>query len=321
MRLSLVFGLGLAFFRSLVAGEVQVTQQTTVSFANVARERQILTHRDAFLQSLSLFDRAARMKVETPPSESAFANFVGDSARAWTSAEMDRLGRMLQDLSVAFKPWSLPFPHRIELVKTSGREEGGAAYTRQAAVVLSEQEVAGADTNLLTHELFHILSRTQPELRARLYRIIGFTMINQVELPSDLRDVKITDPDGESANVMIEVATEGQRLPVLPLLSSSSPHYDPNKGGEFFKYLTFRLLVLQQAGGVYAPRLRSGKAWLLDPSGVPDYLNQIGRNTQYIIHPDEILADNFVFLIANRTNLATPRIVAEMKKVLLSGPR
>ena len=32
---------------------------------------------------------------------------------------------------------------------------------------------------------------------------------------------------------------------------------------------------------------------LLDPEDLPDYHRRIGRNTNYIIHPDEILADNF----------------------------
>ena len=55
---------------------------------------------------------------------------------------------------------------------------------------------------------------------------------------------------------------------------------------------------------------------LLDPDDVPGYHEQIGRNTRYIIHPEEILADNFVFLLDGRIDLPTPRVVEQMGKVL-----
>ena len=45
-------------------------------------------------------------------------------------------------------------------------------------------------------------------------------------------------------------------------------------------------------------------------------MEQIGGNTNYIIHPDEILADNFVHLALEAEKLATPRIIEEMKKTL-----
>jgi hypothetical protein len=49
---------------------------------------------------------------------------------------------------------------------------------------------------------------------------------------------------------------------------------------------------------------------------VPGFAEQVGRNTTYIIHPEEILADNFVLLIDGRINLPTQRVVEEMGKVL-----
>ena len=33
------------------------------------------------------------------------------------------------------------------------------------------------------------------------------------------------------------------------------------------------------------------------PEKEPAFLDKIGKNTNYIIHPDEILADNFVRLV------------------------
>ena len=39
------------------------------------------------------------------------------------------------------------------------------------------------------------------------------------------------------------------------------------------------------------PVLATGEPVLLDPANVPDFHEQIGRNTKYIIHPEEVLAD------------------------------
>ena len=54
---------------------------------------------------------------------------------------------------------------------------------------------------------------------------------------------------------------------------------------------------------------------------MPGYAAQIGDNTKYIIHPEEILADNFVFLLDGRIDLPTPRVVEAMGNVLQEMPK
>jgi hypothetical protein len=76
--------------------------------------------------------------------------------------------------------------------------------------------------------------------------------------------------------------------------------------------LRFRLLALEEtAEGLRASCLPSGMPRLLatgDPDQVKDYHEQIARNTSYIIHPEEILAENFV-LVAGKSNVVvSPRI-------------
>ena len=97
---------------------------------------------------------------------------------------------------------------------------------------------------------------------------------------------------------------------------ASVPRYDPKLGGEFFNYLTFKLLAVTNLDGKWQPVLVDRKPCLLDPQNASGFLDQVGRNTDYVIHPDEIAADNFVHLINGDSDLATPRIVEEMKKTL-----
>jgi hypothetical protein len=45
-------------------------------------------------------------------------------------------------------------------------------------------------------------------------------------------------------------------------------------------------------------------------------MEQVGRNTQYIIHPEEILADNFALLVLGESKIPTPEILQKMREVL-----
>jgi hypothetical protein len=207
----------------------------------------------------------------------------------------------------------------IGTLATAGREEGGAAYCRGAAIVLPQNMIAGSTKALeqiLPHELFHVLSSHNPLLREALYQTIGFESCNEVQLPEPLRARKITNPDAPVNNHFITVTQDGRALELMPVLFSKTERYDPARGGSLFTYMQFKLMALENDNGTRRPALVDGQGVLLEPRGVPGYHEQVGRNTTYIIHPEEILADNFVFLLDGRINMPTPRVVQQMGKVL-----
>jgi hypothetical protein len=84
-------------------------------------------------------------------------------------------------------------------VKTTGTEEGDAEYTRGAGIVLPESapamEKRGELLGIVAHESFHVLSRNAPELRDRLYAVIGFQPCREIVFPEALAARKITNPD------------------------------------------------------------------------------------------------------------------------------
>ena len=105
----------------------------------------------------------------------------------------------------------------------------------------------------------------------------------------------------------------GVATPVTPVLLGAADRYDVAKGGEFFQQMQFRLLVLDEKEGRFQP---GESPRLLEPSQAPDYLEQIGRNTGYVIHPEEILAENFVQLVNGRADAPTPRVLEELDALL-----
>lgn len=49
---------------------------------------------------------------------------------------------------------------------------------------------------------------------------------------------------------------------------------------------------------------------------VSGFFEQVGRNTNYVIHPEEILADNFSLLILGERRVPSPEILEKMQGIL-----
>jgi hypothetical protein len=152
----------------------------------------------------------------------------------------------------------------------------------------------------IAHELFHILTRGNPALREKLYHSIGFTKCDEVEFPSDLKSRKITNPDAPQNDHAILVCIRGNDVRAVPILFSNAAKYDVNRGGEFFNYLQLSFLAV--------PITSATQPILATPEEVSGFFEQIGRNTNYVIHPEEILADNFALLILDDTMCRRPRL-------------
>jgi hypothetical protein len=114
----------------------------------------------------------------------------------------------------------------------------------------------------------------------------------------------------------IRVSMDGESYWVAPVLFSRTPKYDPETGGTFFRYLEFRLMPIDL--NTSAAILKNGKPILLKPDAVEGFYEQIGRNTGYIIHPEETLANNFVHLMTEKQGLKNPEIPEQIEKLLLA---
>jgi hypothetical protein len=64
------------------------------------------------------------------------------------------------------------------------------------------------------------------------------------------------------------------------------------------------------------PALREGDPVLLAISEISGFSEQVGRNTGYIIHPEEILADNFSLMVTGRS-VESPEVLRKLREVFL----
>jgi len=305
----------------LSQAQIAFKEGTTVIFATVDDARGILTNRDDFVRRMSPFDRAARMKTDKGVSEKEYLEFVGKNVLQWNDAEKQKVTSALQGIHAKLEALSLPFPKKVFMVKTTGDEEGKAPYTRVNAVILPKAEIAAPITKIrkmICHELFHILSRANPELREKLYAVIGFVKCDEVEFPKELISRKITNPDAPANDHCILLNTRGKDIWAIPILFSSAEKYDTVRGGEFFDYLQFQFLVVERQGKTpdVRPLYDNRKPRLVDLQQISGFIEQVGRNTEYIIHPEEILADNFALLILGARDAPSPEIIRKMEEVL-----
>jgi len=298
-------------------GGISLLPETQVVFASKVEGAQLLTTVDDYIRALSPFDRSFMSQTPGEVTPQAFAQHLASLPVDWTASEMQLVEDVVQAVGLKLQPYDLDLPPTISLVKVQGGPE--LPYTRGSFVVVPAPvlQLGASDLEtIVTHELFHILSRHDPGLRQQLYAIIGFTECPELAYPAELADLKLTNPDTPLVNQAIKVSVFGQPYDVVPITYSPVP-YSSGMGTNPLAFVTFKLLAVQTGPGETLPLYWNGKPFTLDVAQVPSYLAQVGMNTQYLIHPDEILADNFVQLIQGKTsNLPSPQIPQQMAQLL-----
>jgi hypothetical protein len=124
---------------------VNLREGCAVRFASVREGAEILGRKDDFIQRLSAFDRAACMKTDRPISEAEFLKFVKESTLTWNESEKAKIEEVIASIRPALNKLPLSLPKIVNLVKTTGAEEGRAFYTRDTAIIMPEKQTDETD--------------------------------------------------------------------------------------------------------------------------------------------------------------------------------
>jgi hypothetical protein len=303
---------------SLSAAELAVTTNSVLVLGSREEARKALMAEDDFIRALSDFDRAARMKSESPVTRAQFLDFVGGEVLAWTDADSAKVQREAAVAKQKLSNLKIPLPARILLVNTTGREEANTAYCRGTnTIVLSRRFVNAAGLNsVLIHELFHIMSRNNAGLREQLYALIGFKPCAPLKLPAELEARHITNPDAPHLDYFVEVTRGPQKLDAIPVLFATPERWNKEKGGEFFAYLTWNLMAIDRAGGSARPLSENGKVVLLNARDISGFREQIGEQPGPVLQAEEILAEYFVKFVEGSGEVPL-RVQQGMRKLLM----
>lgn len=303
----------------LHANELDNISNVDFNFLNKEKASYYLSKEDDFINRLSPFDMSSRMKTSTEVSKEDFIKFISLQTLSWNKDEINRIDKILEKIKAKIGIYNIYFPATIYLIKTTGFEEGNAAYCRgNSIIVIPEDDLLKNDNQieeLLIHEMFHIFSRNNPSIQEKLYSIVGFTKCSELELPETIQKWKITNPDASFFNYYFTSIVHGKELKLMPILLAKS-EYDEVRGDDFFDYLSFLFIGIHIEDEKVTPLVYDNKYFIISPDNARNYFDLIGNNTTYTIHPEEVLADNFVLLILQSSKINTPRIIDKMRIIL-----
>ncbi|MHB8109476.1 MAG: hypothetical protein ACYDHW_05510 [Syntrophorhabdaceae bacterium] len=289
-------------------------------YASPEEGKAILTARDDFIDYMSPFDRAIRMRSEKPVSQQEFLTFIGNNVMSWDDDEKERLQAIINSMTTKLAPYRGLLPDKIFIIKTTGNEEGHSAYTRANAIVIPQRMAAMNSVEiykLISHEIFHIMTRKDKKLAEELYSAIGFHKCPAYNLPKNLERRRLTNPDAPANDHCITIKAGKHYFDVLPLLYSNVDSYNRAHGEELFDYLQVGFVSIAKTGksGSNPVVLKEKEMNLYKEEDLKGFFEKIGRNTDYTIHPEEILADNFSFLFFGMTDVESPEVLNKMRKI------
>jgi hypothetical protein len=229
---------------------------------------------------------------------------------------MDEALRLSQPL---LRDYSLPDQIRLGIIK--GDLYGPSVfYTREHGIFIPEPMIKEANSKMLTtvliHEIFHIQSRTHPDLQERLYSHLGFEKLDlPIEYPQGFKAQTLLNPDGTDWDYYIPLSMDEKEVRAFPMIVSKLPHFKTDNPN-FFSYLKFQLYPLNKENGAYKLNYTENFDGL-NGKWMKPFFDRITKNTNYIIHPDELMADNFVLLTKWIDQGEAPKDLTEDGKDLL----
>lgn len=289
-----------------------------LQFATVDEGRAELTRADDYTETAGDFQRASVLGVAHAPDRDSFRAALAKSAQAWTPQQVARWRAAAAHIEPAFVSLRVRLPETVLLVSTDGSDSGGTPHTRGRAVFLPAQfRVYLGDGELLAHELFHVLTRHQPELASRIYALFGYEPVAPLEWPREWAAQRIANPDAPHHRHVMWLQAGERRFAVMPVpvaWRATMP------GEPIFRVLELRLLAVEPGRDGQPTRAlmhESGPVWKA-PEAVPEFQRRLGGNTSYILHPEETAADNFAYLVSGRA-VPNPQLLARLRAVLQSA--
>lgn len=286
-------------------------QATDYVFATPDEAYAILSADDEFTARLQPMEIALRMEDSGRTSLEDLHGLYRDSVRSFTPEERARLEALVVTETDTLESLSTLLPGDVVFIATNGGIDGGFPHTRGNAIVFTPGWLAGDDETLrqiFYHELWHVLSRHNADRHDEIYGLIGFERC-EVMMPESLMARRLTNPDAPSNAHFVPLdMQEGDG--VVPILLMPEGGYDPSLQGGFGAHLGFSLMAVDLDGRHCDAALDGdGNPVLIDPGSLPQYLDVIGHNTGYIIHPEETLADNFVLWVDGDLDVPDPDVV------------
>jgi len=239
-----------------------------------------------------------------------------DSEKEIIDNSVDRIMKTIEE-----NGYNLPQNTNISFAKTTMKEASGAAgYTHGTTVFLGQNfidliannlEVEGVSEycdEVVSHEIFHCLTRNNPDFRKDMYSFINFT-INEsdFDIPQEIKDELISNPDVRHHNSHAVFTINGEKKDCYLVFLTDNTFENP--GDNFFD-------------GMYTGLVDINDGTLYRYTDASDFYDVLGYNTEYCEDPEECMATNFSYAISygingyNNEGYKSPEIIENIIEYL-----
>ena len=269
-------------------------------FADEKKAQELFLSNTKFLNNLNQYDLDYRLNKKNATLEE-YKAFGTSQMREFTEKEKNLVSKQIikMENTLNNQKMNLPFDEEIIFIKSTQKEENGSlSYTHSTQIYLGEEifNMMGDKSDIrdkfevekiFWHELFHCISRTNAIFRKEMYKIIHFTVMDKdFIIPKEIYEISISNPDVEHHDSYATFKIDGKNIDCYMVLTAFKPFNKP--GDSFFNCLQFSIVPIDSKGEFCLPQ------------DTENFWEIFGKNTPYVIDPEECLADNFSFAVLNQ---------------------
>ena len=259
-------------------------------FASAEEGRELLLSSTEYYDHFTQIDIDIRMKKSGATMDELLKAST-DEIRNFNIFEKYLMDRRIAKMARSLKKnhYELPKLEEIIYIKTdmavemgaSGYTHGNEIYLNSANIMFSVIPGAGEYfDHLLWHELFHCLTRNNPDFRADMYSLIHFTVEDSdYELPPCVREKFLSNPDVEHHDAHASFIIDGQEKECFVAWIATMDYSEAQSSSES---MTATALIPIDGTDVYYTKEQAS-----------NFDEVFGTNTGYTIDPEECMADNF----------------------------
>ncbi|MCR5592813.1 MAG: hypothetical protein K6F79_03545 [Saccharofermentans sp.] len=281
----------------IVTAEIGVTQ-IPHRYASSEEARELLLSNEDYYAGFSQNDIDFKM-LQTGCTMDDYLEFASMQTLDFTEEQIEYIdGRIsVMEDTLAQNGFELPPLDEIVFIKTTMLEEPGAGgYTHGTQIYICDDlldSFMNDDSDYIQecadeffwHELFHCLTRCNPDFRETMYSLINFTVADEdFTIPPSVFEYHISNPDVEHHNSYATFIIEGEPVDCFTDFVTTM-HYDEAQT-DFFDVGTTALIPVD------------GRDIYYTPEQAANFDEVFGTNTSYVIDPEECMADNFAYAMA-----------------------
>ena len=244
----------------------------------------MLSNEDNYYSHFSQNDLDYKMQ-KTGATMEEYKAFAAEQVQDFTAVEKSFINRRIKNIEKTLEKngYELPELDEIVFIKTTMEEELGASgYTHGTQIYLNATvisayslmsvfpETAQLADELICHEIFHCLTRNNPEFREDMYSISDF------EIPASVFEYHITNPDVEHHDSYATFIIDGEEVPCFTDFITTM-HFEESQS-TFFSCSETALIPIDGRDTYYTPAQTS------------NFYEIFGENTGYVVDPEECMA-------------------------------